>query len=69
MFQLHNTDHTHTVIQRILDKYDIKGKEKDYCLLQALPDGGKICPLSSKLMPFDIKEHSSIEKRASCFRD
>ncbi|XP_053380638.1 ral guanine nucleotide dissociation stimulator-like 1 [Mercenaria mercenaria] len=41
---LHNTDHTNTVIQRILDKYDIKGKEKDYCLLQALPDGELVIP-------------------------
>ncbi|KAL4219215.1 Ral guanine nucleotide dissociation stimulator-like 1 [Mactra antiquata] len=41
---LHNTDHTHTVIRRILDKYDIKGKEKDYCLLQVLQDGELLMP-------------------------
>ncbi|XP_060590682.1 ral guanine nucleotide dissociation stimulator-like 1 isoform X2 [Ruditapes philippinarum] len=41
---LHNTDHTKIVIQRILDKYDIKGKEKDYCLLQTLPDGELMIP-------------------------
>lgn len=41
---LHNTDHTHTVIQRVLDKYDIRAKEKDYCLLQVLPDGELLIP-------------------------
>ncbi|XP_052789709.1 ral guanine nucleotide dissociation stimulator-like 1 isoform X1 [Mya arenaria] len=41
---LYNTDHTHTVIQRVLDKYDIRGKEKDFCLLQVLPDSELLIP-------------------------
>ncbi|KAH3792902.1 ral guanine nucleotide dissociation stimulator-like 1 [Dreissena polymorpha] len=41
---LHNTDHTHTVIKRVMDKYDLKGKEKDYCLLQVLPEDELLIP-------------------------
>ena len=50
-FQLHNTEHTHTVIQRVLDKYDVKGKIKDYCLLQVLPDSGKYMGMAFTSLP------------------
>lgn len=46
---LHNTEHTHTVIQRVLEKYDKKGKDKDYCLLQVLPDSELLIPEKSNV--------------------
>lgn len=46
---LYNTDHTHTVIQRVLEKYDVKGKDKDYCLLQILPENELLIPEKSNV--------------------
>ncbi|XP_071097276.1 ral guanine nucleotide dissociation stimulator-like 1 isoform X7 [Haliotis cracherodii] len=37
-----NTDHTNTVIQKVLEKYSLEGQPEDYCLLQILPDGGEL---------------------------
>ena len=34
-------DHTHTVIDKVLDKYSKKGPSSNYCLLQVLSDGGR----------------------------
>ena len=39
-FQLNNTDHTSTVIDKVLEKYCIEDRPDRYCLLQMLPDGG-----------------------------
>ena len=39
-FQLNNTDHTSTVIDKVLEKYCIEDRPDSYCLLQMLPDGG-----------------------------
>ncbi|CAL1534302.1 unnamed protein product [Lymnaea stagnalis] len=41
---LMNSDHTHTVIGKILDKYGIEGQVENYCLLQILPDGELLIP-------------------------
>lgn len=41
LFQLKNIDHTHTVIDKVLEKYSKKGPAGNYCLLQVLSDGGK----------------------------
>lgn len=38
-----NSDHTHTVIEKILEKYAIEAQADNYCLLQILPDGGEHC--------------------------
>lgn len=41
ILQLRNTDHTNTVIDKVLDKYGIiHGRHDDYCLLQQMSDGG-----------------------------
>ena len=61
LFQLHNTEHTHTVIQRALEKYDVDGtdkEDKDYCLLQVLPDGGKLIQLIKLISSFKVAEHT-----------
>ncbi|XP_041370926.1 ral guanine nucleotide dissociation stimulator-like isoform X2 [Gigantopelta aegis] len=41
---LKNTDHTHTTIKKILEKYSVEGPPEDYCLLQILPDGELLIP-------------------------
>lgn len=41
LFQLNNTDHTNTVIEKVLEKYSIDDKPDNFCLLQILPDGGE----------------------------
>ena len=39
--QLHNSDHTKSVIRNILLKFDINGRPEDYVIFQALPDQGE----------------------------
>ena len=54
-------EHTHTVIQRALEKYDVDGidkEDKDYCLLQVLPDGGKLIQLIQLISSFKVAEHT-----------
>ncbi|KAL3871362.1 hypothetical protein ACJMK2_039369 [Sinanodonta woodiana] len=46
---LHNTDHTHTVIKRVLDKYDCKERPEDFSLLQILSDGEFLIPESANV--------------------
>ncbi|XP_062586095.1 ral guanine nucleotide dissociation stimulator-like 1 isoform X4 [Saccostrea cucullata] len=41
---LKNADHTHTVIDKVLDKYSKKGPSSNYCLLQVLSDGELLIP-------------------------
>ncbi|XP_059157681.1 ral guanine nucleotide dissociation stimulator-like 1 isoform X1 [Physella acuta] len=41
---LMNSDHTHTVIEKILEKYAIEAQADNYCLLQILPDGELLIP-------------------------
>nr|XP_022325977.1 ral guanine nucleotide dissociation stimulator-like 1 isoform X2 [Crassostrea virginica] len=41
---LKNVDHTHTVIDKVLDKYSKKGPSSNYCLLQVLSDGELLIP-------------------------
>ncbi|XP_021345418.1 ral guanine nucleotide dissociation stimulator-like 1 [Mizuhopecten yessoensis] len=41
---LHNADHTNNVIDKVLEKYSVSGRHKDYCLLQVLPDGEMLIP-------------------------
>lgn len=41
---LKNIDHTHTVIDKVLEKYSIKGPAGNYCLLQVLSDGELLIP-------------------------
>ena len=42
---LRNTDHTNTVIDKVLDKYGIiDGSHDDFCLLQQLSDGEFLIP-------------------------
>lgn len=41
---LNNTDHTHTVIEKVLEKYSIEEKPDSFCLLQILPDGELLIP-------------------------
>ncbi|XP_050398987.2 ral guanine nucleotide dissociation stimulator-like 1 isoform X1 [Patella vulgata] len=41
---LTNTDHTHTVISKVLEKYCMEGKPEDYRLLQILEDGELLIP-------------------------
>ncbi|KAL5011520.1 hypothetical protein ScPMuIL_010071 [Solemya velum] len=36
---LNNTDHTNTVIRKVLEKYSVDGRPEDHCLVQVLPDG------------------------------
>ncbi|XP_055898714.1 ral guanine nucleotide dissociation stimulator-like 1 isoform X2 [Biomphalaria glabrata] len=39
-----NSDHTHTVIEKIIEKYALEGQADKYCLLQILPDGELLIP-------------------------
>ncbi|PVD22270.1 hypothetical protein C0Q70_18078 [Pomacea canaliculata] len=41
---LNNTDHTNTVIEKVLEKYSIDDKPDNFCLLQILPDGELLIP-------------------------
>lgn len=41
---LSNTDHTHTVIKKSLEKYSIEGSHEDYTLSQILPDRELLIP-------------------------
>ncbi|KAK3732491.1 hypothetical protein RRG08_030691 [Elysia crispata] len=41
---LMNSDHTHVVIDKIMEKYGLEGSPHDYCLLQLLPDGELLIP-------------------------
>ncbi|GFO45727.1 ral guanine nucleotide dissociation stimulator-like 1, partial [Plakobranchus ocellatus] len=41
---LMNSDHTQTVIEKIMEKYSLEGSPQDYCLLQLLPDGELLIP-------------------------
>ncbi|XP_048775777.1 ral guanine nucleotide dissociation stimulator-like 1 isoform X4 [Ostrea edulis] len=41
---LKNADHTHTVIDKVLDKYSKKGPTSNFCLLQVLSDGELLIP-------------------------
>lgn len=41
---LKNIDHTHTVIDKVLEKYSKKGPAGNYCLLQVLSDGELLIP-------------------------
>ncbi|KAK7095563.1 ral guanine nucleotide dissociation stimulator-like 1 isoform X1 [Littorina saxatilis] len=41
---LNNTDHTSTVIDKVLEKYSLEDKADGYCLLQILPDGELLIP-------------------------
>ncbi|ESP00875.1 hypothetical protein LOTGIDRAFT_238436 [Lottia gigantea] len=41
---LTNTDHTHNVISKVLEKYSIEAKPEDYRLLQLLEDGELLIP-------------------------
>ena len=48
------------MIQRALEKYDVDGtdkEDKDYCLLQVLPDGGKLIQLIQLISCFKVAEH------------
>lgn len=45
VLQLHNTDHTNSVVQKVLEKYDIECREGEYYLSQVMPDGGELLPL------------------------
>jgi len=42
IFQLANSDHTHTVLRAVLTKYNLKANTDDYILVQSLPDGSGI---------------------------
>ncbi|KAH9514515.1 Ral guanine nucleotide dissociation stimulator-like 1 [Bulinus truncatus] len=44
VIKLMNSDHTSTVIEKILDKYGLEGQADKYCLLQILPDGELLIP-------------------------
>lgn len=42
LLQLMNSDHTHTVVETILEKYGHNGNPDEFCLIQILPDGGRL---------------------------
>lgn len=41
---LNNTDHTNTVIEKVLEKYSLEERPDRFCLLQLLPDGELLIP-------------------------
>ncbi|XP_064616076.1 ral guanine nucleotide dissociation stimulator-like 1 isoform X2 [Liolophura sinensis] len=46
---LHNTDHTNSVVQKVLEKYDIQCREGEYYLSQVMPDGEWLLPQSANV--------------------